>query len=144
MHKDQLISKFDDQSAKVAILGLGYVGLPLAVVLAEAGYQVVGIDPDLSKIQLLEKGQNYIDDVDSELLKDLVKNGKFSATSDFSAVADADAVSICVPTPLRKTRDPDLSYVMSVSRDIAPYRKGFFPGFLTRAGRPGQGGLDDP
>jgi UDP-N-acetyl-D-glucosamine dehydrogenase len=121
MQKDQLLSKFTAQSGKVAILGLGYVGLPLAVILAEGGYQVVGIDPDHTKVDKLQKGQNYIDDVNSELLKDLVDSGKFSATSDFSAVAEADAVSICVPTPLRKTRDPDLSYVMSVSRDIAPY-----------------------
>ena len=121
IHKNELHQKLDDRSAKVVVLGLGYVGLPLAAVLAEAGFQVTGVDPDQEKISLLKQGICYIDDVDKEVIRNLTKKGKLSATSDFSVVAEADAVSICVPTPLRKTRDPDLSYIVEVSESIAPY-----------------------
>ena len=121
IHKNELHQKLDNRSAKVVVLGLGYVGLPLAAVLAEAGFQVTGVDPDQEKISLLKQGICYIDDVDKEVIRNLTKKGKLSATSDFSVVAEADAVSICVPTPLRKTRDPDLSYIVEVSESIAPY-----------------------
>jgi UDP-N-acetyl-D-glucosamine dehydrogenase len=116
-----LYKKLDDQSAQVAILGLGYVGLPLATVLAEAGYQVTGVDPDQSKVDAVNQGISYIDDVETTLVKKLVDAGSLTATSDFSVVEEADAVSICVPTPLRKTRDPDLSYIISVTDSIASY-----------------------
>ena len=119
--KNGLIEKLNDHSARVVILGLGYVGLPLAVVLAEAGYQVTGIDPNQEKINLLNQGISYIDDVDSEVVKRLSAQKLLQATSDFSVVAEADAVSICVPTPLRKTRDPDLSYIVEVTESIAPF-----------------------
>ncbi len=121
IHKNELHQKLDDRSAKVVVLGLGYVGLPLAAVLAEAGFQVTGVDPDQEKISLLNQGISYIEDVDKEVIRNLTNKGKLSATSDFSVVAEADAVSICVPTPLRKTRDPDLSYIVEVSESIAPY-----------------------
>ena len=121
IHKNELHQKLDDRSAKVVVLGLGYVGLPLAAVLAEAGYQVIGVDPDQEKISLLNQGISYIDDVDKEVIRNLTSKGNLSATSDFSVVAEADAVSICVPTPLRKTRDPDMSYIVEVSESIAPY-----------------------
>jgi len=116
-----LFSKLDDLSAQIAVLGLGYVGLPLATVLAEAGYDVVGIDPDQSKVDALNRGTSYIDDVETSQVKKLVEAGSLRGTTDFSEVKDADAVSICVPTPLRKTRDPDLSYIISVAESIAPY-----------------------
>ena len=119
--KNSLQKKINDRSARVVVLGLGYVGLPLAVVLAEAGYQVTGVDPDQEKVSLLNKGTSYIDDVDIEAVKHLTESKSLCATSDFSVVAEADAVSICVPTPLRKTRDPDLSYIVDVSDAIAPY-----------------------
>ena len=119
--KNSLLKRINDRSARVVVLGLGYVGLPLAVVLAEAGYQVTGVDPDLEKVSLLNQGISYIDDVDIEAVKLLTESKSLLATSDFSVVADADAVSICVPTPLRKTRDPDLSYIVDVSEAIAPY-----------------------
>ena len=119
--KSSLQKRINDRSARVVVLGLGYVGLPLAVVLAEAGYQVTGVDPDLEKVSLLNQGISYIDDVDIEAVKLLTESKSLLATSDFSVVADADAVSICVPTPLRKTRDPDLSYIVEVSEAIAPY-----------------------
>ena len=120
-NKNELSKKLKDCSAKVAVLGLGYVGLPLAAVLADAGYQVVGIDPDEEKVSKLNKGISYIDDVDTEIIKKHTKSGAIKATTDFSAVAEADAVSICVPTPLRKTRDPDLSYIVQVSESISPF-----------------------
>lgn len=121
IHKNELHQKLDDHSAKVVVLGLGYVGLPLAAVLAEAGFKVTGVDPDQEKISLLNQGISYIDDVDKEVIRNLTSKGNLSATSDFSVVAEADAVSICVPTPLRKTRDPDMSYIVEVSESIAPY-----------------------
>jgi len=119
--KNHLLKRLKDHSAEVAILGLGYVGLPLATVLAEGGYKVIGIDPDQRKVDLINQGTSYIDDVETSLIKKLVGNNKLKATSDFSAVAEADAVSICVPTPLRKTRDPDLSYIVSVTESISPF-----------------------
>ncbi|MCK4800426.1 MAG: nucleotide sugar dehydrogenase [Anaerolineales bacterium] len=119
--KNSLQKKINDRSAKVVVLGLGYVGLPLAVVLAEAGYQVTGVDPDQEKVTLLNQGISYIDDVDIEAVRLLTESKNLLATSDFSVVAEADAVSICVPTPLRKTRDPDLSYIVDVSEAIAPF-----------------------
>jgi UDP-N-acetyl-D-glucosamine dehydrogenase len=119
--KNNLHQKLGDRSAKVVVLGLGYVGLPLAVVLAEAGYRVTGVDPDQEKVSLLNQGVSYIGDVDTELIQKLVKKKTLVATDDFSVVSEADAVSICVPTPLRKTRDPDLSYIVEVSESIAPY-----------------------
>lgn len=119
--KNALYGKLDDLSARVAVLGLGYVGLPLATVLAEAGYSVIGVDPDQSKVDALNQGISYIDDVETSLVKELVEAGSLTGTTDFAAVQEADAVSICVPTPLRKTRDPDLSYIISVADSIAPY-----------------------
>ena len=116
-----LYRKLDDHSARVVILGLGYVGLPLAAVLAEAGYNVIGVDLDGSKVDALNQGISYIDDVESSLVEKLVKAGSLKATTDFSVVKEADAVSICVPTPLRKTKDPDLSFIISVADSIAPY-----------------------
>jgi len=120
-HKKDLEKKFKDRSANVVVLGLGYVGLPLAAVLADAGYKVVGVDPDVEKVSKLNQGISYIDDVESDVIKKHVDKGVLTATDDFSVVSDADAVSICVPTPLRKTRDPDLSYIVKVSESITPY-----------------------
>ena len=119
--KNNLIKKLEDKTANVAVLGLGYVGLPFAAVFAEAGFNVVGIDPDASKIETLSQGISYIQDVSSEQVARLVGTGKLKGTTDFSVLAEADAVSICVPTPLRKTGDPDLSYILSVTDDLAKY-----------------------
>lgn len=121
IENNALFKKLDDMSAQVVILGLGYVGLPLATVLAEAGYNVIGVDLDGSKVDTLNQGISYIDDVETSLVSKLVGEGSLKATTDFSVVAEADAVSICVPTPLRKTRDPDLSFIISVTDSIAPY-----------------------
>ena len=119
--KKQLIEKLENKTAKIAVLGLGYVGLPFATVFAEAGFHVMGIDPDVRKIEKLKKGESYIQDVPTELVAKLVKAGKLEATTDFSALTEADAVSICVPTPLRKTGDPDLSFILSVTTELAKY-----------------------
>jgi UDP-N-acetyl-D-glucosamine dehydrogenase len=119
--KDNLIEKLKSKKAGVAILGLGYVGLPLAVVFAEAGFQVTGIDPDSRKVDSLKKGISYIPDVKTEAVEKLVKSGHFTATTDFSVLKDMDAVSICVPTPLRQTGDPDMSFIISATEELAKY-----------------------
>jgi len=119
--KTRLIEKFEDRSALVGIVGIGYVGLPLAVVFAEAGFTVVGVDPVEEKVAAINRGESYILDVDSVRVKALVDAGKLSASTDYSVLQKVDAVSICVPTPLRKTGDPDLSFIVSASNALAPY-----------------------
>lgn len=119
--KEQLLEKIENKTAKVAIIGIGYVGLPLAAVLAEAGFEVIGVDPMQEKVDLLNQGTSYIEDVPTRTIKALVDADKLSATTDFSVLANVDAISICVPTPLRKTGDPDLSYIIKASEDIAKY-----------------------
>jgi UDP-N-acetyl-D-glucosamine dehydrogenase len=119
--RDELIEKLEQRTAKVVVLGLGYVGLPLAAILAEAGYQVVGVDPEAGKVDLLCRGESYIPDIPSEQVERLVQSGRLSATTDFSVIREADAVSICVPTPLRKTGDPDLSFILSAAEEVARY-----------------------
>ncbi|MHC1773095.1 MAG: nucleotide sugar dehydrogenase [Flexilinea sp.] len=113
--------KITRNESKMAVVGMGYVGLPLAVVFAEAGFTVTGIDLDEKKTASVNRGESYIPDIDSGRLKQLVDHRKFSAVSDFSVLQDIDLVSICVPTPLRKTGDPDLSFIISASELIAPY-----------------------
>jgi UDP-N-acetyl-D-glucosamine dehydrogenase len=119
--KANLLKRLNDKTATVAVLGLGYVGLPLAVAFAEAGYKVIGIEPMAAKVDSLNQGKSYILDVSSETVARLVKAGKLEATSDFSALKKVDAVSICVPTPLRKTGDPDLSFIVSANEELAKY-----------------------
>ena len=119
--KENLIQKFRDRSARVGVVGIGYVGLPLAVVFAEAGFTVVGVDPDVEKVETINRGESYILDVSSERVKALVDAGLLSASNDYAILSQVDAVSICVPTPLRKTGDPDLSFIVSASRSLAPH-----------------------
>ena len=119
--KDTLIKKLKDKTANIAILGLGYVGLPLAVVFGEAGFNVTGVDPDMRKVDSLNKGVSYIPDVKTEAVAALVKSGHLKATADFSVLKNMDAVSICVPTPLRKTGDPDMSFIQSATEELAKY-----------------------
>src|SRR4030095_6332279 len=99
--KETLIEKLKEKKARIGILGLGYVGLPLAVVFAEAGFHVTGIDPDSRKVDSLNHGVSYIPDVKNTAIEKIVKEGFLTATTDFSALKEMDAVSICVPTPLR-------------------------------------------
>ena len=119
--KLDLIKKFEDRSARLGIIGIGYVGLPLAVVFAQAGFTVIGVDPDQHKVDAINRGESYILDVENSEVDALVQAGKLSATTDYAALADVDAVSICVPTPLRKTGDPDLSFIASASKSLAPF-----------------------
>jgi UDP-N-acetyl-D-glucosamine dehydrogenase len=116
-----LIRKFKSGKARVGVIGLGYVGLPLVDVFGHAGYTVVGIDVDQRKIDALNKGKSYIEDIPSSHVASLVRKGALKATIDFSRVATLDALSICVPTPLRKTGDPDLSFIVNVSDEIVKY-----------------------
>ncbi len=119
--KQQLIEKLEKKDAKIAILGMGYVGLPLAVVFAEAGFDVTGIDPIQEKVDLINQGESYILDVPTDKIKKLIKDQKLHATSDFSVLREMDAVSICVPTPLRKTGDPDLSFIIDATESLSEY-----------------------
>ena len=119
--KENLIKKLKEKNAKVAILGLGYVGLPLAGVCGEAGFNVTGVDPDKRKIDALKEGKSYIPDVHTDKVAALVKAGKLTATTDFSVLNEMDAVSICVPTPLRQTGDPDMSFIVSAMEELSKY-----------------------
>lgn len=119
--KSKLLDQLHNRQARVAILGLGYVGLPLATVFAEAGFTVTGIDPDPRKVATICRGESHIQDVPNEQIARLVAAGRLKATTDFSVLAEVEAVSICVPTPLRKTGDPDLSYILSATEDLAKY-----------------------
>ena len=116
-----LTDKIQNKEARVGIIGLGYVGLPLAVEFAQAGYHVVGIDTDSSKVDALNRGDCYITDISTELFSDMVSTGRLMATQDYGAIGELDAISICVPTPLRKTRDPDMSYVVAAAEQIAKH-----------------------
>ncbi len=117
----ELIKKLKNKTARVAVLGMGYVGLPFATVFAEAGFEVTGIDPIAEKMNLLNAGKSYIMDVPTEKVKALVESGKLKGTTDYSVLSQIDAVAICVPTPLRQTGDPDLSFIVSAAEGIAPY-----------------------
>lgn len=116
-----LEKKIIQHKAKIGIIGLGYVGLPLAMEFSKAGFDVTGIEIDKDKVRMINQGKCYIQDIKQNELKDLVKNNKLKATADFSVLKEMDAVSICVPTPLRKTRDPDISYIISAVEKVAKY-----------------------
>ncbi len=119
--KETLISNLKEKKASIAILGLGYVGLPLAVVFGEAGFHVTGVDPDERKVNSLNNCVSYIPDVKTEAVTRLVQSGHLTATTDFSVLKQMDAVSICVPTPLRQTGDPDMSFIISAMDELAKY-----------------------
>jgi len=133
-----VIAKFTSHQAHVAVIGLGYVGLPLSVLLAEAGYRVTGIDLDTAKVDAINRGESYIEDVPSERLRLAIgdwglgdrlsaqspvpnRQPRFTATTDYAVLAGCDAVSICVPTPLNKTGDPDIAYIVAAAEQIARY-----------------------
>jgi UDP-N-acetyl-D-glucosamine dehydrogenase len=126
-HFNELLKKIESKQASVGIVGLGYVGLPLAVEFAHAGFQVTGIDIDATKVETLNRGESYIQDIPTSVLGPLVKAGKIKATTDFGVVAGLDTINICVPTPLRKTKDPDMSYIVNSCQEVAKY---FHPGVL--------------
>ncbi|MGI8905685.1 MAG: nucleotide sugar dehydrogenase [Candidatus Sumerlaeaceae bacterium] len=115
----------DEDRMKVGVVGLGYVGLPLLVEVAKSGFEGVGIDVDAKKVDSINAGKSYIDDVNAGELKELSASGRVRATLDWNVVSELDALSICVPTPLRKTKDPDISYIVNTVEQIAPrIRKG--------------------
>jgi UDP-N-acetyl-D-glucosamine dehydrogenase len=116
-----LVEKIRDGRARAGVVGLGYVGLPLAVEMAESGLEVVGIDVQPRKVEAINAGRSYILDVPSSRVEALVRAGRLKATSDYSTVASLDTINVCVPTPLRKTREPDLSYIVDSLRAMAPY-----------------------
>ena len=118
---DELRRKLRDRTAVLGVVGLGYVGLPLAVEKAKAGYRTIGFDIQASKVAMVNAGTNYIGDVVNEDLAAIVASGKLSATTDFARVASADCVCICVPTPLDAHQQPDISYVKSSTESIARY-----------------------
>jgi UDP-N-acetyl-D-glucosamine dehydrogenase len=116
-----LKTRLENHQAVAAVIGLGYVGLPLAMEIAAAGYKVIGIDLDRKKIDALKQGKSYILDVPEKTIAEAVHNGKFMPTSDFTMLANVDTVSICVPTPLSKSRDPDISFILSATDEIRKY-----------------------
>ena len=121
MPVNELIRKIAHKEAKVGVIGLGYVGLPLAFEFANVGFNVVGIDTDPTKVEAINKGNCYIKDIPTDAFKLLVKNKKLKATTDFSTISELDTLSICVPTPLRKTRDPDMSYILAVANELKKF-----------------------
>lgn len=121
--KQLLLKKIKEKSIISGVVGLGYVGLPLAVEKAKAGFKTVGFDVQQEKVELVNEGHNYIGDVVDKDLKMLVDNGMLSATNDFSFIGDVDFVAICVPTPLDKHQQPDITYVKSSAEEIAKYLK---------------------
>ncbi len=127
MSKEQLLKKIENRSAVIGLIGLGYVGLPLAVEFGKAGLKVIGVDVDARKVEALNAGRSYIPDVKTEDIAALRAQGRLEASTDYAALQFADAVSICVPTPLRKTRDPDMSYVIAASEKVTELAH---PGFL--------------
>jgi len=116
----QLLAKFNQKQGQIGVIGLGYVGLPLVMALVDAGYEVIGLDADPEKVNSLKAGTSYVEDVPSEAVGEAVQAGKLTPTIDYEDLRQVDGVSICVPTPLRKTGDPDLSYIVAVSKALVP------------------------
>ena len=121
--KDLLLERIRNKNIKVGVVGLGYVGLPLAVEKAKAGFETIGFDIQASKVDAVNSGHNYIGDVVDSDLKKLVETGMLKATTDFSFVKETDFIAICVPTPLDVHQQPDISYVKSSTEAISKYLK---------------------
>jgi len=118
-HKNALLQKAKDRSALIGVVGLGYVGLPLLVEMAEAGYRILGFDVSERVVSLVNAGTSHVQDVPAARLRKLVDAGRVSATNDLSRMREPDCIAICVPTPLSKTRDPDVSYIVSATESVA-------------------------
>lgn len=123
MIKDELQKSISEKSARIGVIGLGYVGLPLIVEFALKGYDCVGFEVDSKKTDEISAGRSYIVDVTSENVQKCVSSGKLTATTDFSKLAECDVIIICVPTPLRKTKDPDMSYILTAGGEIQKYMR---------------------
>ncbi|MCB9455630.1 MAG: nucleotide sugar dehydrogenase [Anaerolineaceae bacterium] len=117
--KQTLLDRIASKTAVVGVVGLGYVGLPLAVEFAEVGFSVIGVDLSASKVDMLNQGESYIPDIPTAQLKPLVESGRLRASTDYAALRAVDTISICVPTPLRKTKDPDMSFIIESTDAIA-------------------------
>src|SRR4029079_12176143 len=124
---NELFAKIESKRARVVVIGIGYVGLPLVVEFARAGFTVTGYDKDHEKIRLLALGESYIGDIPSSALKPLVDAGKLRASADPDVLGSADANVVCVPTPLNKTKDPDMRFIASATDEIAQHQH---PGML--------------
>jgi UDP-N-acetyl-D-glucosamine dehydrogenase len=118
---DAIKKLIESRNASAAVIGLGYVGLPLTMEMLAAGFNVIGIDLDPTKIAALQQGKSYIRDVDDQLISNAISSGRFFPTRDFEDLAKADTVSICVPTPLSKSRDPDISFILAATEEIHKY-----------------------
>ncbi len=118
---DVLASRLDKRTARLGVIGLGYVGLPLAVELAQAGFEVFGVDIDESRVKQLNQGRSYIQDVPTADVRALVRQGRLHASTDFACLKKCDTVNICVPTPLSKQRDPDVSYIVAAAQQVQKY-----------------------
>ncbi len=116
--KETIYSKIKDKSLTVGVIGLGYVGLPLAIEFARKEYKTIGFEVDQNKVDTLNKGGNYIQDIKDEWIKDVIKNGSLKATTDFTELQKCNAIFICVPTPFTVNKDPDISYVLSAAKSI--------------------------
>ena len=115
-----LLEKIKDRSAKIGVVGLGYVGLPLAVLQAKTGFSVIGIDEVAEKVDLVNQGNNYILDVSDTELREVVENKRLTATTDFSCLKQCDVILICVPTPLTRNKEPDITAIVKVTQHLAP------------------------
>lgn len=123
MMKNELLRKIKNKEIVVGVVGLGYVGLPLAVEKAKAGFKTIGFDVQPQKVDMVNAGHNYIGDVVDSDLAEIVKSGMLSATTDFSFVKDVDFIAICVPTPLDSHQQPDISYVRDSATAVSKYLK---------------------
>src|SRR5512143_2430843 len=118
-HFETLLAKIQDHTARVGVIGLGYVGLPLAATFGQNGYTVMGIDVDRAKLTSLSRGESYIQDVPADTIRALRAAGRFAATDDYGALRACDVVFICVPTPMTEQKSPDMTFIESAARGIA-------------------------
>src|SRR5436309_14999498 len=130
-----LLERLKSRQARTGVVGLGYVGLPLAVEFARSGFDTTGIDLDERKVATIHRGASYIPDIASTTVLELTRAGRLTATSDFAAIETLDTINICVPTPLRKTKDPDMSYIISAVEAIARH---LHPGMRSEERRVGK------
>ena len=114
-----LIEKIYNKKAEICVIGLGYIGLPLSLSFAKCGFKVLGIDIDEQKIKSLNNKTSYISDISDEVLKNAISNQKINFTSDYRKIISCDAIIICVPTPLNKTKDPDISYIINATEPVS-------------------------